>query len=122
MNAPVRPPDAIDRAIATVPVRTDAVIAACREAESRAALDNAVIELMLRQKWRITRAIHGPWRTAIWPPCPGATAASELAVCRRKLAAQEAARRARHYAHDRNVMIGLRQAERALMRMVGATA
>jgi len=108
MNAPVRL-SAIDRAIAEMHTRA---------ADTLEAVIETGAAMMVRQRWRIIRALR-PWEPAMWQEPTDLEAL--LAEARERIASQEQAGRAGHcQIFDINRLIAARQAERALMRMIGA--
>lgn len=112
-----RTPDPIDRAID----RMNDVVAARAASRTAANLDDAVIDQMIPfpSRWLITRAVYGVEHACIWPPRPGMTAEDVLAECRARIASELA--RAGHWTYDGNRLVALRQAERALERLVAST-
>lgn len=112
-----RTPDPIDRAIRKI----DVAVADGFAGMARANLDDAVIDQMIpfRNRWRITRAVYGVEHACIWPPRPGMTAEDVLAECRGKIAGELG--RAAHWTYDGDRLVALRQAEKALERLVASS-
>ncbi len=112
-----RTPDPIDRAIVDI----DAMVARRARDRTAAQLDDAVIDQMIpfRSRWRITRAVYGVEHACIWPPRPGMTAEDVLAECRVRIANELG--RAGHWTYDGNRLVALRQAEKALGRLVASS-
>jgi len=75
--------------------------------------------LMLRDRWRITRAVY-PFLPAVWP-C-GKTPQAALADARKGMRHERRLAIDHPHLHDTNRMIALRQAERALVRIVAQEA
>lgn len=109
-----RTPDPIDRAI----MKMDAVVAERAAGMAAANLADAVIDQMIRRPMYITRAVYGVEHPMMWPPRPGMTAEDVLAECRGKIASELG--RAGHWTYDGNRLTALRQAEKALERLVSS--
>jgi hypothetical protein len=105
-----RGPDVIDLAIADMDARA---------ASSLAIVIAAGSALMIAQPWRITRAVYGIAAESIWPPQAGMDARDVLAVCREKIAGEIERGREGHWSHDGNRLVALRQAEAALLVLIG---
>lgn len=73
----------------------------------------ASVARMVREPWRIDRAVYG---TSIWPSWEGATPAEVLVDCRARIAAAKGM--AGHWTYDANRLVALNQAEAALLRMI----
>lgn len=106
MNAPLRL-SAIDRAIAEMHARA---------ADTLEAVIETGAAMMVKQRWRIIRALR-PWEPAMWQEPTDLEAM--LAEARARIASQEQAGRAGHcQIFDFNRLIAARQAERALMALI----
>jgi hypothetical protein len=87
-----------------------------RAAESARRIIALGARRMVREPWRIVRAVY-PHAPAIWP-MRGRPATVVLADCARMIAAQEAQGRADRWTYDPNRLIALRQAEDALLAII----
>ena len=105
MNAPARL-SAIDRTIAEMPARA---------ADTLEAVIETGAAMMVKQRWRIIRALR-PWAPAMWQEPVDLEALLDEA--RQRIASQEQAGRAGHcHIFNVNRLIAFRQAERALMKL-----
>ncbi len=112
MNAPARL-SALDRAIAEIEAL------APKLAATRNAMISDGAAIMVKQPWRITRAIR-PWSSAMWVEPTDLDA--WLAEARRHIASQrEHAREGRLAYFNSNRLIALEQAERALTVLAAQT-
>ncbi|MEP0323261.1 hypothetical protein [Bauldia litoralis] len=111
--------DALTKAKADINRRAPVVLAEARAAEKAAALDEAVINRLTTQPWRIALIVYGG--PTSWPAVRSShvlTTEDVLTDCRRMIRGQRQAAATGHYAFDRNKLIGLEQAEAALTRMI----
>lgn len=109
-----RPPDAIDRAI----VKLDAQMTARKADIAAADLAEATIARMVRCPQYITRSVYGVSHPMVWPPRAGMTAEDVLAECRARIANELG--RAGHWTYEPSRLVALRQAEKALERLVAS--
>jgi hypothetical protein len=106
--APVRQPTAIDRAIADM------------EASAAASYDAGIergARLMVAEPHRIPRAVYGISAAMEWPTAKPTIAV--LADCREFIRSETERGRDGHYSFDMHRLTALRQAETALVMMLG---
>jgi hypothetical protein len=110
------------RMLARSPITaTDAFKAALDDMQERAgeALRSVIetgADLMVSAPWRIVPAVYGRSAATHRPPVDGKTIYDLYKDCRQKIKAERARRD--HWSFDPNRLIALRQAERALERML----
>jgi hypothetical protein len=107
-DAPVRTPTAIDRAIADM------------EASAAASYDAGIergAHHMVAEPFRIPRAVYGISAAMEWPTAKSTIAV--LADCREFIRSETERGRDGHYTFDMHRLTALRQAESALVKLLG---
>ena len=129
MNAPLRPLSATAREFGHDALTLDRVasehsariveLAAVRSARRAVATGAAI---MVREPWRIVRAVY-PFAPTVWP-IPGKPMTEVLADCSRMVRTHErmATSQPRYWAYDVNRHVALRQAEDALLALITGDA